>query len=100
LGEEVTSAVLDDYATAPIDRKLRVTLAFLEKLTLHPYELGADDVRELLAAGVTRAQVRDATWVATLFNIYPRLADSLGWHVPGKDQFGAAAKRLLTRGYK
>jgi hypothetical protein len=37
-----------------------------------------------------------------LFNIYDRLADSMGWHVPEKTHgyYEAAAKRLLKRGYQ
>jgi alkylhydroperoxidase family enzyme len=93
-------AVLADYRTAPIDEKLRATLGFLEKLTLTPVALGPDDVRALLALGLSRDHVREAVWVAAIFNMYPRLADTLGWHVPSRAGMDAGAKILLTRGYK
>jgi alkylhydroperoxidase family enzyme len=99
LGREVTEAVLANYETAPIDAKLRATLGFLRKLTLEPEAVTAADVQPLLAAGVTKNQVRDAIWVTTLFNIYTRLADTLGWYVPGPDGFSASARMLLKRGY-
>ena len=39
--------------------------------------------------------------VAFLFNIYDRLADTMGWHVPDKTSgyYNTAAKRLLKDGY-
>jgi hypothetical protein len=95
-------AVLDDYVTAPIDEKLRATLGLLKKLTLEPEALRADDVRSVLALGVSRQAVEDAMHVAFLFNIYDRLADSMGWDVPaeGSAFWQSSAKMLLSRGYK
>jgi alkylhydroperoxidase family enzyme len=96
------NAVLDDYLTAPIDEKLRATLGLLKKMTLEPDELGAADVRPVLALGVSRQAVEDAMHVAFLFNIYDRLADSMGWDVPaeGSAFWQSSAKVLLSRGYK
>lgn len=91
-----------DYTTAAIDEKLRATLALLEKMTLQPEKLGPEDVRKVLALGVTKQAIREAMHVAYLFNIYDRLADTMGWHVP-EDQSGfwaSSAKMLLKRGYK
>ena len=65
--------VLDDPRTAPIDPKLRATLAFLEKMTRSPSELTADDARAVLALGVSKAALADAIYVASTFNIYDRL---------------------------
>lgn len=93
--------VLDDVATAPIDDKLRATLGLLRKMTLEPDDLTADDVRSVLALGVSRKAVSDAMHVAFLFNIYDRLADTLGWDVPTIESgyYQSAAKRLIARGY-
>jgi hypothetical protein len=40
--------------------------------------------------------------VAYLFNIYDRLADTLGWDVPAdaSGYYARSAKRLLQRGYR
>ena len=95
----MTKQVLDDYERAPISDKLRATLGFLKKLTLTPEALTADDARAVLALGVSKAALADAIYVASLFNIYDRLADSMGWHVPAAAAFDAGAKRLLSRGY-
>jgi len=91
--------VLGDYKTARIDEKLRATLALLEKLTLTPEALTADDVRSLLVRGVTREALVDAFYVAFLFNTYDRLADALGWELPDRRYYPKAGQFLLKRGY-
>jgi alkylhydroperoxidase family enzyme len=99
-GAARTQRVLDDYTTAPIDEKLRATLGLLRKMTVDPEALGPDDVRAVLALGVSREAVEEAMHVAYLFNVYDRLADTLGWDVPAQEGFYASsARRLLGRGY-
>jgi alkylhydroperoxidase family enzyme len=91
--------VLADYRTAPIDEKLRAMLGLLELFTLRPDELTADHVRPVLAAGVTRDGIRDAFYVAFLFNTYDRLADTLGWELPADSYYPKAGQFLLKKGY-
>jgi alkylhydroperoxidase family enzyme len=91
--------VIADYRTAPIDEKLRAVLAVLEKLTLEPEALSADDITPVLALGVTREALVDAFYVAFLFNTYDRLADTLGWELPDERYYPKAGKFLLKRGY-
>jgi hypothetical protein len=70
-------------------------------MTLDHEKLGPDDVRAVLAKGVSKQAIAEALEVAFLFNVYDRLADTMGWHVPGKDSgyYGLSAKRLLKHGY-
>lgn len=91
--------VLADYRTAPIDEKVRAMLGLLEIFTLRPDELTAADVRVVLATGVSREAIRDAFYVAFLFNTYDRLADTLGWELPEEGYYGKAGKFLLKKGY-
>ena len=91
--------MLTDWRTAPVDPKLRATLAFLEKLTLAPTQVGPTDVAPLRAAGVSDQAVEDAIQVCALFNIYDRLADAMGWHLPGPDGYAASGRNLMKRGY-
>ena len=91
--------VLADYRTARIDEKLRATLALLEKLTLTPEALSPADVRPVLALGVTREALVDAFYVAFLFNTYDRLADTLGWELPGQSFHDKSGRFLLKNGY-
>ena len=94
--------MLDDFESAPIETKLKATLRFLRKMTLEPDALTRDDARAAIAAGVDKAALTQAIHVAYLFNIYDRLADSMGWDVPEKTRgyYQVAARRLLTRGYQ
>jgi alkylhydroperoxidase family enzyme len=94
--------VLDDFESAPIDARLRETLRFLRKMTLEPDALTADDARAVLATGIDKAALTEAIHVAYLFNVYDRLADAMGWHVPDKalGSYQAGARRLLSRGYQ
>ena len=91
--------MLADWRTAPVDPKVRATLGFLEKLTLAPVEVRPADVEPLRAAGVSDEAVEDAIQVCVLFNMYDRLADSMGWHLPGPDGYAASGRSLMKRGY-
>ena len=92
-------AVKRDWRSAPVDDKLRATLGFVEKLTLWPTELSAEDAAAVRAAGVSPEALVDAIHVAALFNMIVRLADSLGWDVPEFEEFHARADRMLAGGY-
>jgi alkylhydroperoxidase family enzyme len=91
--------VLENYRAAPIDEKLRAMLGLLEVSTLRPEELTPSDVRAVLEAGVSREAIRDALYVAFLFNTYDRLADTLGWELPDERYYTKAGQFLLKKGY-
>lgn len=91
--------MLTDYRTAPIDEKLRATLGLLETFTLRPDDLTAEGVRSVLDTGVAREAVRDAFYVAFLFNTYDRLADTLGWELPDESYYPKSGRFLLKNGY-
>jgi hypothetical protein len=79
--------------------ELKAALGFVEKLTLHPDELTPADADEARAAGVSDAALRDAALVCSLFSMIVRLADSLGWDVPGWDLLIQRAPLVLEGGY-
>jgi len=93
------SAVLSDFETATIEEPLRATLRMLCKLT-REHAVNAEDMRAVLAAGVSRDQIEDALAVCFSFNTIGRLADAFGFFVPGPKAFEAGAKYLLARGYR
>ena len=95
----MTQKALDDPDRAPIDEKLRATLAFLRKLTLSPDEVTPADAKALLTLGLSREAIVDAAYVCYLFNTYDRLADTLGWALSSDAGYQASAKMLLKRGY-
>ena len=90
---------MDDWRSAPLRPELAATLAFLEKLTLRPDELGPEDVSAARAAGVSDQALRDASTVCALFSMIVRLADSLGWDVPTWERLTARAPAMLEGGY-
>ena len=94
--------MLDDVESAPISPGLKATLRFLRKMTLEPQALTTADARLVCATGVGVAALTEAIQVAYLFNVYDRLADAMGWHVPDPalGAYQAGAQRLLKRGYQ
>lgn len=99
MGDGTTKLVVEDYRTAPIDEKLRAMLGLLETFTLYPERLSASHVLEVLSAGVTREAIREAFYVAFLFNTLDRLADALGWELPDQRYYPKAGQFLLKKGY-
>jgi uncharacterized peroxidase-related enzyme len=93
------AAVLADLETAPIEEPLRATLRLVAKLT-REHAVSADDMRAVLAAGVSRAQIEDALAVCCAFNTTNRLADAFKFDVLEPKGFDAGAKVLLRRGYQ
>jgi uncharacterized peroxidase-related enzyme len=92
-------AVLTDPDSAPVDDGLRATLRMLGQLTREG-NVSAGDMRDVLAAGVSRQQVEDALAVCAAFNTTDRLADAFGFEVLSPEGFEAGAKYLLKRGYR
>jgi uncharacterized peroxidase-related enzyme len=97
--EARVSAVLSDLETAPIEEPLRATLRMLRKLT-REHMLTQDDMRAVLAAGVSKQQIEDALAVAFAFEVMNRLADAFEFAIRGPEAFEAAARFLLARGYR
>jgi uncharacterized peroxidase-related enzyme len=93
------AAVLADLDSAPIAEPLRAALRMLGTLTREG-TLAAEDVRDVLAAGVSRQQVEDALAVCFAFNATNRLADAFGFELLSPEGFEAGAGYLLKRGYR
>ena len=100
IGDAAVEATLADLATAPISEPLRATLGFLRKVTGAHADVRVEDVRALLAAGVTKHQIRDALNVCFAFNVITRLADTFEFEVGPRSAFDAGARMLLKRGYR
>ncbi|HEU5026249.1 MAG TPA: carboxymuconolactone decarboxylase family protein [Spirillospora sp.] len=93
------AAVLADVEAPPVEEPLRATLRMLGRLT-RDGEVGAADMRDVLAAGATPEQVRDALAVCAAFNTTGRLADAFGFGLLSPEGYAAGAKFLLKRGYR
>jgi uncharacterized peroxidase-related enzyme len=97
--EAKVAAALADLDHAPIAAPLRATLHMLAKLSREG-SVPVDDMRALLAAGVSREQIEDALAVAFAFDVTNTLACAFGFTVPGPKAFEAGAAFLLSRGYR
>ncbi|KAA0024895.1 carboxymuconolactone decarboxylase family protein [Antrihabitans cavernicola] len=97
-GDKV-AAVLTDLDAAPITAGLRATLAMLGTLT-RVGSVSADDMRVVLATGVSPQQIEDALAVGFAFNTTNRLANAFDFEVLSPEGFDAGAKYLLKRGYQ
>ena len=93
--EEIGRGQYDTTIAEP----LRATLRMLRKIA-REHSVTADDMREVLAAGASRAQIEDALAVAFAFDTITRLANTFGFSVPDSKAFQAGAKFLLARGYR
>ena len=78
---------------------MRVTLEFLEKLTLSPSEIGQDDIAPMRQAGISDQDIEDAIYVSIYFNIIDRIADSLDFEVLSAEMFAQRAGNFLREGY-
>jgi AhpD family alkylhydroperoxidase len=96
---EKVSTALSDLETAVIGEPLPATLQMLRKLT-REHSVEADDMRAVLAAGVSREQIEDALAVCFTFNTVGRLSRAFGFFVQSSAAFEAGAKFLLARGYR
>jgi hypothetical protein len=93
------TATLADLDTAPLEEPLRATLRMLGKLT-REHGIDADDMRAVLTAGVTVAQIEDALAVCFAFNTTARLANAFDFETASPAAMAAGAKHLLRRGYR
>ena len=93
------AATLDDLDNAPVEEPLRATLRMLAKLTSEN-TIDADDIRAVLAAGATPAQIEDALAVGLAFGITARLANAFDFDIASPAAMNAGAAHLLRRGYR
>src|SRR5258708_12689057 len=84
--EAKVSAVLSNLETASIEEPLRATLRMLGKLT-REHAVTADDMRAVLAAGVSREQIEDALPISFAFTPTNRLPDPFGFFSPHPTPF-------------
>ena len=67
---------------AGLDRPHRLLLDFVETITRHAYKVTDEQVEGLREAGWSDEQIAEAVYVAALFNLFVRLADTFGIQPP------------------
>ncbi len=75
-------------------------LGYLELVTRTPSAVGPDDVAPLRDAGLSDEAVRQALYVAFIFNIMDRLADSFDFYIPTEKGHRRNGQLLHKVGYR
>lgn len=83
-----------------MDPSLKAALRLIEQFTLRPEELSSEDIRLAFDAGLSDVQIEHALYVATLWNIFGRLADAFAFHVYKDKVFLKGAPIVLRFGYR
>ncbi len=96
LGEDVVDEAFADWTQARVRPEVKVTLGMLAKLTTQPLGFCADDIKPLLAAGISPSGIEQAVIVGYIFNYQNRMADALGADVPADKVKRAGAMLNLT----
>jgi alkylhydroperoxidase family enzyme len=71
-----------DLDAADLDRAHRMLLEFTATITKHAYRVSDDQVQALREVGWSDEQIAEAAYVAALFNLFVRLADTFGIEPP------------------
>ena len=95
----LVESILSDYRSAPIDERLRATLAFLEKLVLAPGEVTDADAERARAAGASNRALREAAYVGFGFGVMDRLADAFDFEPETGRALVWTSRILLRLGY-
>jgi|SRR5918994_2478664 uncharacterized peroxidase-related enzyme len=96
--EETITTALDDVDAAPVDKRMKPILRYVEKLTVAPSQMTSDDAARVLEAGWPEQALHDAVSVCALFNLMNRLVDGLGI-AGGPDYFAISGGRLVDIEY-
>jgi uncharacterized peroxidase-related enzyme len=98
-GRDVVDAVLRDYATAPIEPKLKALLKLIEKVNRAASDIEAADVAAVRAAGWSDEAIYDAITVCAMFNFFNRWVSASGVSDMTDTAYQITGRRLATEGY-
>lgn len=95
--EKLVMAIIEDIDTAPIEAKLKVTLQFLQKLTVNPSALTKNDIAPLREVGLSNDAIQEAVQVCGAFSVVNRLADAFDFEL--SSQPAKVGRFLFKNGY-
>ena len=96
----VVDQVLGDFASAPIDEKLRSLLVIAGKVRQDGRLVTSEDVARARAAGADDQAIHDTVLIAAMFCMFNRYVDGLGTYAPrdpaAYEEIGC---RIAAKGY-
>jgi alkylhydroperoxidase family enzyme len=96
--EGVADALRDgDLDAAKLDPPERLLLEFVGTISNHAYRVTDEQVQGLREVGWTDEQIAEAAYVAALFSLFVRLADTFGIEPPPAYE-PAGIPKAITRG--
>ena len=96
LDPAITTERLDNWRNAGFEPRIVATLDLLEKMTLAPNSITADDIVNMRAKGISNNAIMDALHVGFLFNLVNRLANALDYNY-GTEADALKAATIINR---
>ena len=97
--EELVRGAIDDLETSALAEKDKALLRFVTKVNHRAWEITAEDMKPLYAAGWTDEAIYNAVTVCALFNFYNRWIDATGVHAMSEEAHREFGKRTARHGY-
>ena len=97
--EELVAGAIDDLENSALPEKDKALLRFITKVNHRAWEITADDMKVLYAAGWTDGALYCAITVCALFNFYNRWIDATGVHAMSDEAHREFGKRTAKHGY-
>jgi uncharacterized peroxidase-related enzyme len=98
-GRDIVDAVLRDYATAPIEPRLKALLKFIEKVNRAASDIEQADISAVRAAGWSDEAIYDAITVCAMFNFFNRWVSASGVSDMTDTAYQISGGRLAAEGY-
>lgn len=97
--EELVRGAIDDLETSALAEKDKALLRFVTKVNHRAWEITAEEMQPLYAAGWTDEAIYNAVTVCALFNFYNRWIDATGVHAMSEEAHREFGKRTARHGY-
>jgi len=99
LGSDLVESVMVNLESSSLPQKEKALLRFVAKVNHRAWEITADDMKPLYAAGWTDEAIYYAITVCALFNFYNRWIDATGVHAMSEEAHREFGKRTAQHGY-
>ena len=99
LGSDLVESVMVNLESSSLPQKEKALLRFVAKVNHRAWEITADDMKPLYAAGWTDEAIYYAITVCALFNFFNRWIDATGVHALSDEAHREGGKRSAAGGY-